>query len=324
MKRFFSVVFFLTFFSFAVSAQQKPQYTQYIFNNFLLNPALSGIENYTDIKLGYRKQWSGITDAPQTTFLSANWSLGSEYLWKNPLSLPEKDADPMSDNYMQNYTASPPHHGMGALIVSDKAGPLSRIDANLTYAYHLKVGEKYNLALGVGAGLSSISIDVNKIVLENQNDPTLTNLRERQIKPDLNIGVWYYGPQLFLGASIQQLLPQSLNYSTYIAEEQGKEVAHYFVTGGYKFFIDDTMYILPSIMAKKTTASPMSIDMNAKFSVKDKFWVGGSYRKNDAFSALAGINLSKMFNLTYSYDFTTSELNTVSNGTHEFMLGIQL
>jgi hypothetical protein len=90
-------------------AQQRPQYTQYIFNNYLLNPALSGIENYVDFKAGFRKQWSGIDDAPQTTFASAHWNLGRDYLWKNPLSMPEDSDDPMSRNYMQNYTASPSH-----------------------------------------------------------------------------------------------------------------------------------------------------------------------------------------------------------------------
>ena len=31
--------------------QAKPSYTQYIPNNYILNPALTGIENYTDINL---------------------------------------------------------------------------------------------------------------------------------------------------------------------------------------------------------------------------------------------------------------------------------
>ena len=34
--------------SFTAFSQAKPFYTQYILNNYILNPALSGIENYTD------------------------------------------------------------------------------------------------------------------------------------------------------------------------------------------------------------------------------------------------------------------------------------
>ena len=43
-------------------AQQRPHYTQYILNNYILNPALSGIENYTDVKISTRDQWVGLND----------------------------------------------------------------------------------------------------------------------------------------------------------------------------------------------------------------------------------------------------------------------
>ncbi|MFI5453507.1 type IX secretion system membrane protein PorP/SprF [Pedobacter sp. UC225_61] len=76
MKKSYYLIIFIIGISLSSFGQQRPQYTQYIFNNYLLNPALSGIENYTDFKAGYRKQWSGIEGAPQTTFAAAHWSLG--------------------------------------------------------------------------------------------------------------------------------------------------------------------------------------------------------------------------------------------------------
>ncbi len=59
-----------------ISAQQKPYYTQYILNNYILNPALSGIENYTDVKLSHRHEWVGIADAPVTTYLTIQGPIG--------------------------------------------------------------------------------------------------------------------------------------------------------------------------------------------------------------------------------------------------------
>ena len=53
-----------------MAAQQKPVYTQYILNNYIINPAITGIENYTDVKISYRNQWAGIEGAPVTTNLS--------------------------------------------------------------------------------------------------------------------------------------------------------------------------------------------------------------------------------------------------------------
>jgi len=304
--------------------QQRPQYTQYIFNNFLLNPALSGIENYTDVKFGFRKQWTGITDAPQTSFGSAHWKLGQDYLWKNPLSLPENGDDPMSDNYMQNYTASPAHHGMGVTVVHDKAGPISRLDANLTYAYHLQLSGTLNFSVGVAAGISNIKLDVNALSLENPNDPALTNVMESQIKPDLGLGVWLYGARFFAGASAQQILPQKLGFSNDAVYDSGKEVPHVFLTAGYKLYLDEEISVVPSFMIKYVNPAPVSVDVNLKMALKDRFWLGASYRHNDSYAAMAGVNISQLLNLTYSYDFTTSQLNKVSYGSHEIVLGIQL
>lgn len=307
-----------------LSAQQRPQYTQYIFNNYLLNPALSGTENYADIKVGHRSQWSGIENAPKTSFLSAHWSLGGDYLWGNPLSLPEKGDDPMSRSYLQNYTASPAHHGMGVMMVSDKAGPISRIDAGLSYAYHLRMSGTNNLSVGVYAGVSRIALDMKQITLENPNDPALAGAIVSQFKPDLSMGVWYYGARFFAGISAQQILPQKLAFTSSADYSTGKSVPHLFLTSGYKLFVDERISAIPSVMVKRVEGLPISFDMNLKFDYQNKVWIGGSYRKSDSFSAMAGINFKRFLNLTYAYDFTVSELNTISNGSHEIVLGFQL
>jgi type IX secretion system PorP/SprF family membrane protein len=306
-------------------AQQRPQYTQYVFNNFLLNPALSGIENYIDIKAGFRKQWVGINDAPQTSFVSANWKLGDDYLWRNALSLPDKGDDPMGRNYMQNYTASPSHHGVGVVAVLDKLGPLSRLDANLTYAYHLQATQTLNVSVGVAAGISSISFDISALEFEDKSsDPATSNTLANQIRPDLSIGIWVYGANFFAGASVQQILSQKLAFTKDASYTQGQDVPHAFLTAGYRFPMGEEFSITPSVMLKRVTPVPLSIDANLKVGFKDRLWIGGSYRRNDSYAALAGMNISKLFNLTYSYDLTTSDLNTVTNGTHEIVLGVQL
>lgn len=321
-----SILLLLLFVTVSLNAksQQRPQYTQYVLNNYLLNPALSGIENYTDVKLGYRKQWTGIENAPQTSFISAHWKLGDDYLWKNPLSLPENGDDPMSRNYMQNYTASPSHHGMGVIAVLDDVGPLSRLDASLTYAYHLQMDNRLNFSVGVAAGLSRIGLDVNQLDFEVENDPSVQNAIISQIRPDLGLGVWLYGARFFAGASVQQVLPQKLRFTSDPKYNTGRDVPHFFATAGYKLFIDDEISATPSVMFKKVSPAPISVDANVKVAFRDRLWIGGSYRRNDSFSALAGVNISKLINLTYSYDFVTSELNTVTNGSHEIVLGIQL
>jgi type IX secretion system PorP/SprF family membrane protein len=305
-------------------AQQKPQYTQYVLNNYLLNPALSGIENYADVKLGYRQQWTGLADAPKTSFISAHWALGDKYLWPNPLSFEENGEDPRSRNYQQYYTASPAHHGIGFSVLSDKAGQLSVSTFNLSYAYHLQLSGRVNLSAGLAAGINHTAINVNALILENSNDPALKNAIERQFKPDLSAGLWVYGPRFYSGLSVQQILPQKLSFTSEESYKQGKQVPHFFLTGGYKLYVSEDIHVIPSLMLKWVNSVPLSADANVKFAFKDKVWLGGGYRKQDGLNMMAGFNVSHLFNLTYSYDWTASQLGSVNSGSHEIVLGVLL
>jgi type IX secretion system PorP/SprF family membrane protein len=310
--------------NFAGLAQQRPQYTQYIFNNYLLNPAISGIENYIDLKAGYRTQWTGLDGAPVTNYISVNAPLGKNFLSGDANSFGGQENNPMSRSYLQNYMAAEPHHGIGMHAVLDRAGPISRVDVNATYAYHLGLTEKLNIALGVAVGISKVSLDYSKITLENNQDPAIVATETDRLKPDLGAGLWIYGPQYFVGLSAQQLLGRTLNFTDNNQYTQGKAVPHFFLTAGYKIFLADDIAAVPSVMIKRVSPAPNSYDANLKLAFRDKFWLGGSYRHNDSFSALAGFNVSYLFNLSYSYDFTTSDLGNVSNGTHEIVLGLLL
>src|SRR3978361_1652803 len=117
MKRalYFSVI--VIFCAQFVAAQQKPQYTQYVFNNYLLNPAVTGIENYTDVKAGYRSQWTGLQGAPITSYITIDAPLGDNFLQGDATAFPAQGGvNPSSRLYTQNYMAAEPHHGIGFMI----------------------------------------------------------------------------------------------------------------------------------------------------------------------------------------------------------------
>lgn len=323
MKKYYFTFLFLLVMS-GLWAQQRPQYTQYIFNNYLINPAITGIENYTDIKAGYRNQWTGLDGAPVTMYFTAHTPIGNKFIQGDPMSQPANGEDPMSRSYVQDYQAAPAHHGIGFTVVSDKAGPITQSNYNLTYAYHLGITSDLNLSVGVAAGLASINLNTSQITLENVLDPAIANGNTNQFKPDLGLGVWAYSATYFVGVSAQQVLPQTLYFSSNSTYNQSKTVPHYFVTAGVKLFLAEDITLLPSVMFKYVKPVPSTFDLNLKMAFQDKFWIGGSYRRNDAIAAMAGINVGSFLNFGYAYDFTTSNLNTVSNGTHEIILGIML
>lgn len=315
------LAFLLTCFTSVVYSQQRPQYTQYVLNNFLLNPALSGIENYTDVKLGHRQQWLGLQDAPKTSFITANFALGNGYSWKNPLSLDGDEQDPRGWNYQQNYTASPAHHGLGFTAIVDKAAKLSTTTLNITYAYHLPLSGTTNLAVGIAAGATQLNIDINALILENPIDPILADASHTRLNPDLSLGLWFYGARFFAGLSAQQIIPQKLSFNV---SQTGKQVAHYFLTTGYKQPLGEDFSVLPSVLVKVVGNLPTSVDVNAKLNFRNKVWLGVGYRNGDALNMMLGVNVNHQFNLTYAYDYTTSKLKGPSTGSHELVLGVLL
>jgi type IX secretion system PorP/SprF family membrane protein len=324
MNRIWFVVLFLLG-SVTVLAQQLPQYTQYVLNPLIINPAVSGIENYTDVKAGYRSQWNGLDGAPVTSYFSVTAPLGRNYVNGDVLQVPADGDNPTGPSYVRSYRAAEAHHGIGLTLITDKAGPIRQTFVNVNYAYHLGLTPYLNLAVGVSGGLSNYLLDTKLVTLETPIDNAIFGKNVNQLKPDVGAGLWAYSSNYFVGASVQQLLPQTLNFSGNSAySSQGKAIPHYYFTGGVKFFLSDDVSLMPSVMFKVVNPAQNTFDINMKMGFRDHFWIGGSYRQTDAVAAMMGFTLDSFLSLGYSYDYTTSALNTVSNGTHEIVIGIYL
>jgi len=305
-----------------LQAQQKPEYTQYILNNYILNPALTGIENYADVKISHRHQWVGVQDAPITTYLTIHGPLGKKDDRETATSFHKPGYNPRGRDYWDDYTAAKPHHGIGLQILDDRTGPLSRFSAYATYAYHLGLSARTSLALGFAAGMSQLNLDRSKLFFDVPVDPAVYSSGElNKIKPDFGAGIWLYSADYFVGFSAQQIIPQKIAFTDKIAPHPGKLVPHLFGQAGYRFLLDEDFNLIPSVMMKYVDPLPLQFDFNAKLQYQDFLWIGASLRTYDGFAAMAGLNVSNTFNIGYSYDLTTSKLNTVSKGTHEIIVG---
>jgi type IX secretion system PorP/SprF family membrane protein len=305
------------------TAQQKPHYTQYILNQYIINPALTGIENYTDIKLSHRRQWVGINDAPVTTYFTAHGSLGKQDYKTTATSFNMNGENPRGKAYWEEYTASKPHHGIGLQVVHDRTGPLSNLNAQVTYAYHLGLSPGLSISAGIGAGISRIGLDASKLNFATTVDPAVagTNIINR-IRPDFSAGVYLYSADFFAGISAQQVVPQKIEFADNVVRKiDGTLVPHLFGTAGYRFLVGNDFNLIPSVLVKFVSPAPVQFETNVKLQYLDRAWLGASYRHKDGFAAMAGVNISNVFNVGYAYDYTTSGLRTFSKGTHELVMG---
>ena len=78
MKKNFGKILVLVVLLFASSSygQQDPQYTQYMYNPLVINPAYAGNRGVTSILLLHRSQWVGLDGAPRTQNLSVHSPIG--------------------------------------------------------------------------------------------------------------------------------------------------------------------------------------------------------------------------------------------------------
>ena len=314
------------------SAQQRPHYTQYILNNYILNPALSGIENYTDVKISTRDQWVGLKGAPKTSYFTIHAPIGKGDYRTSSTSFEVPGQNPRGKYYWENYTAAEPHHGIGFTMINDRTGSFNRFTAYATYAYHLGLSPTTNLAGGFSAGITNISLDKSKQDFSGTGDPydpatgAAISGEINKIRPDIGIGFWLYSRSFFVGLSAQQIIPQKLSFSddaTFVGG--GRLIPHVFLTAGYRFLASEDVNIIPSVMLKyveHSSRNNFQPELNIKAQYRDLLWLGGSYRYEDGYAAMAGINVSNTVNVGYAYDITTTSLNTVSRGTHEIMVGL--
>ncbi len=312
-------------------SQAKPFYTQYILNNYILNPGITGIENYTDIKLSYRNQWAGINGAPVTSYLTLHTPIGKKDLRTNATSFQVPGENPAGKMAWDEYAVSPAHHGLGLTAINDKAGYINRWSVAATYAYHKPLGVRTSLAAGLSAGVSSVSLDRSKIDFGNldPNDPAIgyNNGELKKVKPELGVGLWLYSARYFLGVSALNIIPgkakfvKNDQFGTYFTP-------NYFITGGYRFAITDDISALPSVMVQYWKPELTAIHGNIKLQYRDFLWIGASYRHADlvgGYSGMIGMHIGNTFNISYAYEnATTSRLQTYTKGTHEVVLGFIL
>ncbi len=275
----------------ASQAQQLPLYSQYMMNGFLLNPAMAGSVDYIPLRITARQQWVGITDAPATYAISGHSKIG----------------DAM---------------GVGGYIFTDMFGPIQRTGAQGSYAYHLKLGSETKLGLGLSLSAFQYSLDESQLDLLEEGDNAVTYGTETVFVPDANFGAYLYGEKYFAGLAAQQLVQFKIQLGDN-GQNSNQIVRHYFITGGYTFDLGEKFQLQPSLLLKGTERSPFQVDINLKAIYQKNYWLGVSFRTQDAVIAMLGVKVDK-YMIGYAFDYTLSNIINYSSGSHEIMIGINI
>lgn len=278
-------------FSLGLNAQQMPQYSQWATHHFALNPAHAGIKKCVDFQTLYRAQWIGLEGAPQSGFVSASIPLTSK---------------------RRKYLSA--RHGMGVKFEKDQIGQIGLNRFNLAYAGHFNFSKVNRLSLGVYGGVAQIGFDPSKATTVTPDPAALRDAST--VAPDAHFGAWWNGLNYYAGLTLNQLIP-----SKWPTGNTSRQRIQAMLNAGYRFTINDNLTLLPAIMLKMPFAGPTAVDLNLNLDIRNQFNIGVGFRNQDAMIFLAGFKINEQFSVNYSFDYTISSLQSVSNNTHEISIG---
>lgn len=271
------------FLSYQADAQQNPQYTQYMYNMNVINPAYAGSKESLSVGMLYREQWQGIDGAPTTGTFHAHTPIGGNV-------------------------------GVGISAINDRIGPTDLTDLMADISYTIDFQNDWKLAFGVKVGATFNDIGLANVRTQNPNDPAFAN-NISETHGIFGAGFFLYNNNFYVGLSVPNFLES--RHFTEQGIEWGNQARHFFGTAGYVWEVTDNLKIKPSVFARSVfsevgNGDQFSWDANLNFLFMDRFELGASYRVDDAFSFLAGVKPTPWWHIGFAYDATTSDLNRPS------------
>ncbi len=279
-------------------AQQDPQFTQYMFNNFYFNPAFAGTDGVTKITVAHRSQWLGYSPtfddggAPTTQLASVHTPVAKL------------------------------KGGVGGYFVNDNLGPITNMEFQGSYAYYLPI-KNGRLSLGIRAGIVSQKVDFDKFRAIDPSDPLLAKKgTETQFRPDFAFGVAFRKEKYYLGLGINHLNQASYDFGL---SQQNQLKQHLYFTGAYFYDLNfDVRFQFVGLV--KTDLVKTSFDMGVLAYLKNTMWGGISFRQSDALSLILGYAFleDKSLKVGYSLDFVINDQEAKEATSHEFMVSYSL
>jgi len=296
-----------------VSGQQLPLYSQYLYNKFLINPAVAGSDGYTSYNITAREQWVGYSGAPRTfSFSGQTRLLKRSYILKET-RYRRQVYRPKTDGKV----------GLGGYIFSDRNGLVFRTGFQASYSYHLWIKPTTQLSMGLAFTGYHFKINEKALVFEDPDEPWLNNeLRRGVFIPDATFGIYLLNARYNAGFSADQLFEASgkLGDDGY---KKLKMSRHYYLFGSYIFSLNPYSELQPSfiMMMSELQLKPLA-DIGVTYIFDQKFWTGLAFRTSGALIANLGVTYENVF-FGYAFDFTLQEIQRLTYGTHELTIALK-
>ena len=285
----------------AVTAQDYPHYTMFMYNKLVYNPGYAGSRNALSINGTFRNQWTGIAGAPINYNLTIDAPIGS-------------------------YTKEFRSVALGFTANKESQGPVTNTSFGAMYAYRIRLKNSI-VSFGLKAGVSLYSADYSDLKLVDQNDEMLTHDIKNALLPNFGAGVYWSSKRYYLGLSVPDLLENYFDkaQAAFPSGKKARQIRSSFISGGYSFPVSDHIILLPQMMGRYSSDSkynlPFNADINLTAIIYQRIMIGATYRTDKSVEGMVHVQVAKKLNIGYSYDYSMSDISRYAQGSHEITLG---
>ncbi len=268
----------------AVSGQQEAQYSQYLYNMSIVNPAyVTGQPSLINLGSLYRTQWVGLDGAPQTINAFAHV--------------------PINENI--ELTANFTHDEIGDVVNNN--------NFNVDFAYITKLSKWMSLSYGLKVGMNTTQLNFSDTNVNGETGFNTTSSAQFAV----GAGAYLFTDNFYAGVSSPNLIPSDISVDKSV---QSESAIHAYAIAGYVFELSDGIKLKPSTVIKSVVGAPLTFDLSLNTLIYSRFELGVSYRLQDALIGIAGVNITHNFKVGYSYDYSLGDLQDFNSGSHEIIL----
>ncbi len=292
----FIIILILIFNFFELKSQNGLRFSQYMFNEIIVNPAYTGTKNGLYANLMYRKQWTEIKGAPMSRTLAVHTPIKRT------------------------------NAAFGMALFNDEIGINKDFGLLVNYAYRVNF-ENLILSLGLQVRFINKSIAWSSLnAVREGNDPAFSEENLSVFSPNFGLGLYMYNEKFYFGASIPRFISGEIPSGDDMTGVDPK-IFTYYLTGGFLWRMSGKIFVKPAFLTKYTYRTPAQFDLNLYFyfeSKKGTFALGSGFHSGDSFIMSVGYQLDKNLEFSYAYDFTTSELSDFAGKTNEIVLSYRI
>ena len=259
----------------------------YLNSPIMHNPAYVGVTDSYFFKATYSTQWVGFDGAPNTQTIDLQHHFNDE---KN---------------------------AVGISILNDEFGAIRNTNIEINYAFHTRISNTSQLALGIKAGLNNLAVDYNLLDIY---DPTEYIYQDSGISepiPLIGIGFYYYFDNFWLSVSVPNLIQKRIKeLDEDIFRDAYRQRSHGYFGFGYNFYINRSFELKTQFLGQISRGAPIGTLFNFDLEYDQKYSFGLHIDPSSLFGFSTGIDVYDKFRLSYGYNFSFNELNKYSNGNH--------